>query len=123
MPRFPRTWATLVASTFAHGALAGVALGHGTVTGMARTAAVVPVELELKDAPVPVEIQDAELPVEASRGSISARATAPHRHAYPVHGDHDATPHDPKLVHTPASATVRQTKIDAPETEIGRAHV
>lgn len=101
MPHFPKTWAALAISTLAHGALAGVMAGHGFAAGKARTLTNVPVELLVSETPAPVEIQEDEPRVEATRSTAKAHSTAPHIHSYPVAADHDATPHDPKLVHAP----------------------
>jgi TonB family protein len=113
MPHFPKTWAALAVSTLAHGAFAGVMAGHGFVSGKSRALTNVPVELSITDTPNPVEIQEEEPRVEAVRPTAKSHATASHQHSYPVSGSHDATPHDPRVLH----ASVRGAELEAePET-------
>lgn len=101
MRLLPKTWPALAVSTLAHCALAGVVAGHGFPAGRSRPPATVPVELVISETPAPVEIQEDEQRVEAIRSEAKAHATPPHHHGYPVPADHDATPHDSKLVHAP----------------------
>jgi TonB family protein len=112
MPHFPKTWAALAVSTLAHGALAGVMAGHGFAAGKARALTSVPVELLVTETPAPVEIQEDEPHVEATRSTAKTRSPAPHHHSYLVPADHDAAPHDPKLVH----ASVRSAESALPDT-------
>lgn len=114
MPHFPKTWAALAVSTLAHGALAGVVAGHGLTAGKTPALTVAPVELLVTEAPDPVEIQEDEHRVEATRSIARANSPAPHHHSYRVATNHDATPHDPKLVHAPVQGA--ETPPETPDT-------
>lgn len=102
MPHGLSTWTTLAASLLAHGALAALAVGHGFPAPRFRPVNDVPVDLIVEPAIDGAE--DAPPSSEAVPSMAQRGPPASHHHRYPVPFDHDATPHDPKLVHVPLLA-------------------
>jgi TonB family protein len=115
-------WSTLGARFGILGASAAVHAGVGLAFALvghgvpARGVAPVELPIEMIDAPRASPVADDE-PVQArEEGTRHTPAAHAHRHPYPVLAHHDATPHDPSIVHAPLGAAPPSAPAAAPDT-------
>ena len=94
---------TIAGSAAIHVSVFAAFAGHGPAQASSAPAAV---EVEIQvDTPPPVPEAPAPQPVAEPETHDHAQAVPhSHVHPYPVPASHDATPHDPSLVHLPSLA-------------------
>jgi len=99
-------WGAVGTSALLHAgiAIAVVAAGHSAEgRGTSAPRQVQAAEAEVVEIAAP-EIASESLQPLPSRAAAHAGAPRTHTHPYPVPNDHDATPHDPSLVHAPLAS-------------------